>query len=68
MRFISWEVASTELMELAFQLLVRDGIRRFAVMDPMNDARAMVAVARLTRKVGAPQVVGRADLYGQPLA
>ncbi len=46
MRFISWEMASAELMQLAFSLLVRDGIRRFAVMDPMNDAAAMIAVAR----------------------
>ena len=67
MRFISWEVASAELMELAFSLLVRDGIRRFAVMDPMNDARAMIAVARLARKVGVPQVTAALTYTVSPL-
>ncbi len=67
MRFISWEVASTELMELAFSLLVRDGIRRFAVMDPMNDAGAMISVARLSRKVGVPAVVAALCYTVSPL-
>jgi oxaloacetate decarboxylase alpha subunit len=67
MRFISWEMASAELMELAFSLLVRDGIRRFAVMDPMNDAAAMIAMARLSRKVGAPQVVAALCYTVSPL-
>ena len=41
MRFISWEVASEELMEFAFRLLVNNGIRRFAIMDPMNHVPAL---------------------------
>ena len=57
MRFISWEIASEELMEFAFRLLVRNGIRRFAVMDPMNATPAMVKMARLTRKAGGDQIV-----------
>jgi oxaloacetate decarboxylase alpha subunit len=67
MRFISWEVASAELMELSFALLVKAGIRRFAVMDPMNDAGAMISVARLTRKVGAPEVVAALTYTISPL-
>lgn len=57
MRFISWEVASEELMEFAFRLLVRNGIRRFAVMDPMNNVPAMLNMAGITKKAGADQVV-----------
>jgi oxaloacetate decarboxylase alpha subunit len=57
MRFISWEIASEEMMEFAFRLLVRNGIRRFAVMDPMNDVASMLNMAGITRKVGGQQIV-----------
>ena len=67
MRFISWELASPEVMELSFQLLARAGIRRFAVMDPMNDAKAMIGVARLTRKTGVGQVVAALTFTISPL-
>ena len=59
--------SSAELMELAFSLLVRDGIRRFAVMDPMNDAAAMISVARLSRKIGVPDVVAALCYTVSPL-
>ncbi|MCI9867320.1 hypothetical protein RHIZ_15300 [Rhizobium skierniewicense] len=52
MRFISWESASQELMQLAFKLLVNCGIDRFAIMDPMNDTSAMIAMAKLVGKSG----------------
>jgi oxaloacetate decarboxylase alpha subunit len=57
MRFISWETASHELMEFSFRLLVRNGIDRFAVMDPMNNVSAMLTMADLTRKAGGAQIV-----------
>lgn len=57
MRFISWEVASHEVMSLAFRLLVNAGIRRFAVMDPMNNIDAMLTMADLTRKAGGETIV-----------
>lgn len=57
MRFISWEVASEEMMEFAFRLLVKNGIRRFAVMDPMNNTPAMLNMAGITRKAGGEQIV-----------
>lgn len=57
MRFISWEVANDEFMELVYRTLVNNGIRRFCVMDPMNDADAMVRSARLARAAGVEEVV-----------
>lgn len=57
MRFISWEVASEELMAFAFGLLVRNGISRFAVMDPMNNVPAMLNMADVTRRAGGEQIV-----------
>ncbi|MCP5395152.1 MAG: biotin carboxyl carrier protein [Sphingomonadaceae bacterium] len=57
-RFISWETATPEFMEFAFGVLARNGIRRFALADPMNDATSNVEVARLVKRAGGEQVVG----------
>jgi oxaloacetate decarboxylase alpha subunit len=56
-RFISWETASPEFMKLAFATLVKNGIRRFALADPMNNADSNVACARMLKEVGAESVV-----------
>jgi oxaloacetate decarboxylase alpha subunit len=52
-RFISWETASPEFMALAFKTLVRNGIRRFALADPMNDIEGNLAAARMAKAAGA---------------
>lgn len=57
-RFIAWETASPDFMELAFRTLATNGIRRFALADPMNDAASNVEVARLVKRAGGEQVVG----------
>jgi oxaloacetate decarboxylase alpha subunit len=57
-RFIAWETASPEFMELAFRTLATNGIRRFALADPMNDAASNVEVARMVKRSGGDQVVG----------
>ena len=57
-RFIAWETASPEFMELAFRTLATNGIRRFALADPNNDAASNVEVARLVRRAGGDQVIG----------
>jgi oxaloacetate decarboxylase (Na+ extruding) subunit alpha len=57
-RFISWETASPEFMALAFATLARNGIRRFALADPTNDAVANAAAARLVKQGGGEQVIG----------
>ncbi|WP_407493055.1 hypothetical protein [Pseudooceanicola sp. MF1-13] len=67
MRFISWEVASEELMEFAFRLVVNNGIRRFAVMDPMNNVPSMLRMADLTRKAGGEQIVAALTFTLSPL-
>jgi oxaloacetate decarboxylase (Na+ extruding) subunit alpha len=56
-RFISWETANSEFMRLAFATLVRNGIRRFALADPMNHAESNVACARTIKEVGGEYVV-----------
>ena len=56
-RFISWETASPEFMSLAFGALARNGIRRFCLADPMNDADANIACARMVKQTGGEHVI-----------
>ena len=56
-RFISWETANPEFMSLAFRTLVNNGIRRFALADPMNNAESNVACARMVKAAGGEYVV-----------
>jgi oxaloacetate decarboxylase alpha subunit len=58
MRFISWETAHPELMALSYQLLVRNGIERFMVMDPMNNMQAVIDSSRAIQRAGASEIVG----------
>ena len=57
-RFISWETASPEFMALAFRTLVRNGVRRFALADPTNDADSNVVCAKMVKESGGEYVVG----------
>jgi oxaloacetate decarboxylase (Na+ extruding) subunit alpha len=57
-RFISWETASPEFMALVFKTLIDNGMRRFALADPMNDADANAACARMIKAAGGEYVVG----------
>ena len=56
-RFISWETAHPDLMALAFRALVRNGIRRFCLADPMNDADSNIACARTIKHGGGEFVI-----------
>jgi oxaloacetate decarboxylase alpha subunit len=56
-RFIAWETASPEFMALAFRVLARNGIRRFCLADPMNDAQANIACARMVKQGGGEYVI-----------
>jgi oxaloacetate decarboxylase (Na+ extruding) subunit alpha len=56
-RFISWETAHPQFMALVFEVLTRNGIRRFCLADPMNDADSNVACARLVKRGGGEYVI-----------
>ena len=56
-RFISWETASPEFMQLVYDRLVADGVARFIVLDPMHDMRAIRRTARMIRAAGGQEVV-----------
>jgi oxaloacetate decarboxylase alpha subunit len=57
-RFIAWETASPDFMALAFKTLMKNGIGRFALADPMNDADANIEVASMVKRDGEAYVVG----------
>jgi oxaloacetate decarboxylase alpha subunit len=57
MRFISWERAHPEVMQLVYDRLVEAGISRFIVLDPTHDLEAMLESARMVRRAGAAQTV-----------
>src|SRR5580698_9822104 len=56
-RFISWETAHPQFMALVFEVLARNGIRRFCLADPMNDADSNVACARMVKQGGGEYVI-----------
>jgi oxaloacetate decarboxylase alpha subunit len=56
-RFISWRPAADDVLELAFATAVRNGVRRFQIMHPSNDAAALHSLARMARRAGAQEVV-----------
>jgi oxaloacetate decarboxylase alpha subunit len=56
-RFISWETVHPDLIRLAYERLVANGMARFVVLDPMHDMDAVLASARTLRAVGAEEII-----------
>jgi oxaloacetate decarboxylase alpha subunit len=56
-RFISWETAAPDFMALVFKVLARNGIRRFCLADPMNDADSNIACASMVKRGGGEFVI-----------
>src|SRR5258705_8675952 len=57
-RFISWETSSPEFMRLVYRCLVRSGIGRFALIDPMHDGAALLEGARMIHEEGGEVLAG----------
>jgi oxaloacetate decarboxylase alpha subunit len=56
-RFISWKPCDTDVMRLAFRCVVRNGIRRFQIIDPANNPSTLRGMARMAREEGAEEIV-----------
>lgn len=56
-RFISWETLDMEVMRLVYRCLVRNGMSRFVVLEPMHDLEAMLASARVIREEGGAEII-----------
>ena len=57
MRFVTWVPADEDVMRLAFRCVVRNGIRRFQVVDPSNDPARLRRVAVIAREEGVEEIV-----------
>jgi oxaloacetate decarboxylase alpha subunit len=57
LRFISWELASPEFMQLVYDRLVANGISRFVVLEPMHDIDALLESARMIRSAGGTEII-----------
>ncbi len=57
MRFISWTPAREDVIELAFRLLARNGIRRLQIADPSNDPARIRRLAAIAKREGFAEVV-----------
>jgi oxaloacetate decarboxylase alpha subunit len=56
-RFISWETAHPEFMQLVYERLVEHGISRFVVLDPMHDIDAVLTSARTIKRAGGRETI-----------
>ena len=57
-RFISWETADHDFMRLAYRTLMKAGIGRFVLLDPMHDMNAVIEVAKLVKEEGEAENMG----------
>jgi oxaloacetate decarboxylase (Na+ extruding) subunit alpha len=58
LRFISWELLHPDMLQLAYDCLVANGVTRFVVLDPMHDMDAVRRTARRIRAAGGEEIVG----------
>ena len=56
-RFISWERAHPEVMQLVYERLVAAGISRFVLLDPTHDMDAVRQSARTVRRAGGTETI-----------
>jgi oxaloacetate decarboxylase alpha subunit len=57
-RFISWETADYDFMRLVYRTLMRNGIGRFILLDPMHDMDAVIEGARIIKEEGDADNMG----------
>ena len=57
LRFISWQPAHPDLIQLVYDRLVVAGLSRFVILDPMHDMTAVLQTARMLRQAGAGETI-----------
>ena len=57
LRFISWERAHPDVLQLVYDRLVAAGITRFVVLDPTHDMDAVRQSARMIRQAGGTEII-----------
>jgi oxaloacetate decarboxylase alpha subunit len=66
-RFVRWERSPESVMRLGLRLVIRHGIRRVQIAEPMNDVEVALEVARIARAEGAEQIVAALTFTISPL-
>jgi oxaloacetate decarboxylase (Na+ extruding) subunit alpha len=56
-RFISWRPCANDVMALVFRCMVRNGLRRVQLADPMNAAADLAQMAGIAKREGVEEVV-----------
>ena len=56
-RFISWRPCAEDVMALVFRCMVRNGLRRVQIADPMNAAPDLAQMAGIAKTAGVEEVV-----------
>jgi oxaloacetate decarboxylase alpha subunit len=56
-RFISWRPAGEEVLRAVFRCVVRNGLRRVQIADPMNDPDDLRQMAAIAKQEGVEEVV-----------
>ncbi|MEA2381982.1 MAG: oxaloacetate decarboxylase (Na+ extruding) subunit alpha [Solirubrobacteraceae bacterium] len=56
-RFISWRPAGEEVLRAVFRCVVRNGLRRVQIADPMNDPGDLRQMAAIAKQEGVEEVV-----------
>jgi oxaloacetate decarboxylase alpha subunit len=56
-RFISWRPAGEEVLRSVFRCVVRNGLRRVQIADPMNDTDDLRQMAAIAKAEGVDEVV-----------
>jgi oxaloacetate decarboxylase (Na+ extruding) subunit alpha len=57
MRFIAWERAPFDVMQLAVRCVIRNGVDRVWVAESMNDVATDLEIARIAKEEGAAEVL-----------
>jgi oxaloacetate decarboxylase alpha subunit len=58
LRFISWDPLHPQMLRIAYERLVANGLTRFVVLDPMHDMDAVRHSASMIRSAGGTEIVG----------
>ena len=58
LRFISWDLAHPDFMQLVYDRLVDAGISRVVVLEPMHEVEAMLRTAAMCKQAGVTEVIG----------
>lgn len=66
-RFISWQKATDEFLELSFQALIRNGIDRFMIADPMNDIDSITTTSKMINRSGCANTVAALVFTESPI-